>query len=126
MTADNDTLTETEFAVEVDRMRHAGAERAKAAATWILDGNSTEGTARAILEGLENGDPMVLDTLPAFSFGEWSGESEREMIEAETDVDVDSLSGDEHDELCNAYLDGFNDEIGAACEREARAFLGLD
>jgi hypothetical protein len=39
-----------------------------------------------------------------FSFGEWAGESEKEIIESVTGLDMDDLSDEDVDELCDAFL----------------------
>lgn len=36
----------------------------KSAGTWVFDGNTDQRTYAAILKGIEDGDPMVLDGLP--------------------------------------------------------------
>ena len=39
-----------------------------------------------------------------FSFGEWAGESEKEIIERETGFSMDDFSDDDIDEMLDAYL----------------------
>ena len=39
-----------------------------------------------------------------FSFGEWAGESEREIIYSITGLEYDDLSPEDVDELCDAFL----------------------
>lgn len=92
--------------------------------SWVLDGNSTEAEARALLDGLNDGDPMIYDALPDFAFGEWSGDSEREIIGALVD-DFDSLAPEDVDELANTYLDAWYAGRDASAENEALLFLGL-
>lgn len=102
----------------------AGFLRGWDSGTWVLDGNSTEAEARALLDGFADGDPMIYDSLGDFSFGEWSGESEREIIGAFVD-DFDSLAPEDVDELANTYLDAWHAGRDASAENEARMFLGL-
>ena len=65
---------------------------------------------RAMAE--ERGASTLYST--AFVFGEWAGESEREIIEGVTGVDYDDFTEDQLDALCDAFLDGdagiFEDE----------------
>lgn len=85
-----------------------GREHGANAGEWYFDGNTSEETYRTVLRGIEDGDPMVLDTFPTFTFGEWAGESLREIL------------GDEYDDDApDAYLDGFH--AGAAGMIEATA-----
>lgn len=39
-----------------------------------------------------------------FNFGEWAGETERDMIEAVTGLCYAELTDDEVDDLCDAFL----------------------
>ena len=41
-----------------------GYEHGKTAGTWVFDGNTPQATYAAVLQGIEDGDPMVLDQLP--------------------------------------------------------------
>ena len=41
-----------------------GYQDGTAAGTWVFDGNTTTETYAAILAGIEDGDPMILDQLP--------------------------------------------------------------
>jgi len=50
------------------------------------------------------GEEMQKERGGEFSFGEWAGESEREVLEYVCGVDMDDLTNDEADELLNAYL----------------------
>lgn len=61
-------------------MRKIARERGTAAGSWIVDGNTTAETARAILAGYDNGDPAVMDMAPAPLSGEWAGESIPEIF----------------------------------------------
>jgi len=51
--------------------RRDGAEAGRNAASWCTDGNTTLETYRAILRGIEDGDPAVLD---AYRVPDLSGE----------------------------------------------------
>lgn len=53
--------------------RTLGAEHGANAASWVIDGRTPAATARRILLGIDDGDPAVLDTLPAPDLsGQWA------------------------------------------------------
>ena len=58
----------------------------------------------AVKEMKEAGAEMMKERGGNFSFGEWAGESEREIIENVTGLDMDELSPEDVDELCEAFL----------------------
>ena len=41
-----------------------GRDAGRAAASWMFDGNTPEDTYRAVLRGIEEGDPAILDAYP--------------------------------------------------------------
>ena len=84
-----DTMNETEWAKCVDDMRKAGAAAGKAAATWLIDGNTSEATVRRMLAQWGEGDPAA-PSAPCPLSGEWAYEpSLRDWVERETDADPD-------------------------------------
>ena len=42
-----------------------GRDAGKAAASWMFDGNTPEDAYRAVLRGIDDGDPAILDAHPA-------------------------------------------------------------
>jgi len=58
----------------------------------------------AVKEMKEAGAEMMKERNGEFSFGEWAGESVREIIENVTGLDMDELSPEDVDELCEAFL----------------------
>ena len=58
----------------------------------------------AVKEMAEAGEEMRKERGGEFSFGEWAGESEKEIVEAVTGLCFDDLSDDGVDELCDAFL----------------------
>jgi len=98
-----------------------GREDGVAAGTWILDGNSTEEAARALLAGIEDGDPAVLDALPSAPLsGEFAdGLLPRDVLAwyGLTEEDAES------DDILSAYEDGYADGVQEEAERSARAML---
>jgi hypothetical protein len=63
-----------------------------------------KGFRMALREMKEAGKEMQGERDGEFCFGEWAGESEREVLEYVCGVDMDDLTSDEVDELLNAYL----------------------
>lgn len=89
-----------------------GREHGANAGEWYFDGNTEDATYSAVLKGIEDGDPQVLDTFPTFSFGEWAGESVSEIL--------GDLPEDEADEITEAYLQGFYEGSADMIESTAR------
>jgi len=52
------------------------------------------------------GAAMMEERGGEFCFGEWAGESEREIIEIVTGLDFDALDELDVDSLCESYLAG--------------------
>src|SRR5262249_48651513 len=102
--------------------REQGYDRGKAAAGRYFDGNTSEDTYRRVLQGIEEGDPAVMDTLPSCPLsGEWADEiTPRGLFE-----DL-GMSGDEDyaDDVLNAYEDGFSQGATDELVRVARVMTG--
>jgi hypothetical protein len=65
----------------------------------------TEKEYRKALSAMKRaGKEMAEERNGEFSFGEWAGESEREMIESITGYDMDDYTLDQQDELCEVFL----------------------
>jgi hypothetical protein len=93
-----------------------GRERGHAAGTWVIDGNTSEDIARAIVKGYEDGEPEVMDMQPAPLSGEWADDPTVKTVlrdiadEAGDEIDADSES-DLLDIFEMAYSDGYWNEI---------------
>lgn len=112
-TADVDALTA--------RARELGAAEGKSAASWYFDGNTSDDTYRRVLAGLDDGDPAILDTLPASPLsGEWAdGPTPRTLAD-----DLGIAPDDARlDELCSAYEDAFAEASSDGIEAIARNML---
>jgi hypothetical protein len=110
---------------EAEAMRKLGSEHGRAAASWLLNGDSSEADARRLLDGIEEGDPEVLDALPNPPSGEWAGDPTAEDLIREAGLDVPE-EPEAVEELWQAYSDGFGTGAHEGAEAEARAWLGLD
>ena len=71
-----------------------------AAGSWVVDGNTSDQACAAILEGLEDGDPAVYDTLPSPL---WNGE------------EADDVYG----RALVEFTRGVEDEVVRACRARA-------
>jgi hypothetical protein len=108
-----DAITaETERQGEVD---------GRAAGSWLIDGNSTQETAWRLLQGIEDGDPEVLDSVPSAPLsGEWAdGLLSRDLL-AEYGLNEDD---DAADDVLTAYESGFARGVADEVERAALAML---
>jgi hypothetical protein len=96
-----------------------GRDAGRAAASWIFDGNTPEDTYRAVLRGIDDGDPAILDAYPPPGLSAGAGY-------AEADLACD-LSLDHEDELppdaVTAYLDAAGESFWHETERLAREHL---
>lgn len=120
---DTITLTDAEFALEIESMRKAGADAGHAAATWLVDGNTDEDTARRILAQWDEGDCNAPHAPAPFS-GEWADDpTVSDVIERETSLEFDSLTPEEIDELTTAFEDAYAEAWQDEAERSVRAIL---
>ena len=99
--------------------RKAGRERGLAAASWVFDGNTTDTAYRAVLQGIIDGDPAVLDQVsaPDWLSGEWAGESITELL-------GESSGNDERDdEVADVYVEAAETAYWNTVERTARRMV---
>ncbi len=113
-----------DYAVTCEMARRQGVEHGKAAASWYFDGNTPDETYRAVLRGIEEGDPAVLDTFPAAPLsGEWAdGPTPSSVLEdlAGTSAWDGVFSDEDAEEYVQAYEDGFDEASRDEIERVAR------
>jgi hypothetical protein len=107
----------------IEEAAKRGAEAGTAAGTWAIDGNTSAETVARILQGIEDGDPEVLDMQPAPLSGEWAGESIEELLgDLLPDNEVQpAMHDDRYDALLDAYEGAFGEAYWAEVERSARA-----
>jgi hypothetical protein len=108
---------------QAERMEALGRECGTAAGSWLLDGNSSEAEARALLEGIEAGDPATMDALPSAPLsGEWADGLTAAGVLEEAGIEPDSA---EHEsELVDAFEAGYTQGVADEACRLARAILG--
>lgn len=90
----------------------AGTEAGHNVATWA---EITPDNAQAILDGYDEGDPIILDMMPAPLSGEYAGESIPEIVHA-SGLDYDSLDTDDardHNDI-DTFLDAYEDAYQTA------------
>lgn len=118
-------LWRTSYPVLVDRIensaRRQGIADGKGVGSWVIDGNTSEETARRILQGLEDGDPEIIDGLPSGPLsGEWAdGLLPRDVLGWYGLLEDD----DEADDVLRAYEDGWSEGMVDEVERAARALV---
>jgi len=105
----------------IAKATEAGAEHGRSAASWFFDGNTDRETYAAVLRGLEDGDPAVLDTFPSSPLsGEWADSPTPASV-------LEDLGVDECDDAASDYLDayesGFYEAVSHEIERVARLQL---
>jgi hypothetical protein len=112
-----------------------GAEHGLAAASWVTDGNTSVETFRVLRDGIVEGDPEVLDRLPAADLsGEWAdGYTSRRLFEDATGLDAHAEATwnvDEYDwmvdGLCAAYEEAFQSVVLGELERVCEYHLGAE
>lgn len=105
------------------RAARLGAEHGLRAGAWIIDGNTTPESARAILRGIEEGDPFILDNLPIVPdlTGEWADRPSGTAIYFEI-TEADEI-GDDFTDVLDIYEQAYTDAAVAEIERSARAMV---
>lgn len=90
---------------QLARAEEMGREHGENAASWYFDGNTTLETYRAVLTGMEDGDPAILDTFPCSPLsGEWADDPTPRSVLADLGVEEDS---EDADTLLWEYEDAF-------------------
>ena len=99
-----------------------GYEAGVAAGSWVLDGNSSEADAQALLRMIEDGDPMF--EVPSPLSGEWADGWTPALVFEQADVerpDDPDAEGELLDCFEAGFCEGYEDEV----VRSARSLLGL-
>ena len=96
-----------------------GRDAGKAAACWVFDGNTCEDAYRAVLRGIEDGDPAILGAHPAPGLSADGGYTEADLagdlgLDGEDQLPPDAVT---------AYLDAADRAFWHETERIAREHL---
>jgi hypothetical protein len=105
--------------------RARGQSDARAAASWITDGNTKHEAAVAVLQLAEDGDPALDDYLPRRPdlSGEFADDlTPASLAEEITGADASEIDSDLIDTLADAYEDGVSETFEDACVAELRQF----
>jgi hypothetical protein len=101
-----------------EALKNRGIEDGTHAASWLVDGNTPEPVRklRWILQGMEDGDPEILDQLPHPSFcGEWAGEGFNEwariLLDEEVIEDIVEYDDDNDREWLASYEEGWDEGL---------------
>lgn len=111
--------------LEAERL---GADRGHAAATWAYDGNTPEEWYRITLQGIEDGDPAVYDSMsPAGLSGEWSGDPTDRDLARELGLEwSDTRNAHILDEAATRYLEAESEAFWSHIESVCRRALDDD
>ena len=91
--------------------------------SWVLDGNSTQADAQAILDGIETGDPEVMDLMPSPLSGEWADDPTPHTLAADLGLEAEDGETDAAlSEACDAYEAGFSQGFWEVVERTAKVY----
>ena len=105
----------------VERAEQEGYEHGVTAGSWPLDGNSNEESARALLRGVTDGDPLTMDALRSSPLsGEWADGVTPADVLGWYDLDEDD---DAAEEVLQAFEAGFSRGVQDEAVRSARAVL---
>lgn len=105
---------------EESRAHELGREHGRNVGSWVIDGNTTESTARRILAGIEDCDSEIMDMIPSPLSGEWSGDPTPQSVLAQLGI----TDPDEQDNALNEYESGFTQGWEGEVSRAARAITG--
>lgn len=107
----------------MERARRLGAEHGRNSGSWVIDGNTSAETARAIVAGYEDGDPRVMDMQPSPLSGEWADDMSPSDLMLALDLDPSAIYEDIHeDDICDAYEMGFSEGFWEQVIADARGF----
>ena len=107
------------------RARELGTEYGRAAALWFFDGNTDADTYRRVLEGLEEGDPEILESIPSSPLsGEWADGLTMGRLLEELGVEDPhaelSFNAEPWDSIADVFCDAYSAAAVEEVERVAR------
>jgi len=105
----------------IEQAEQKGYEYGVSAGSWLLDGNSSEDAARRRLQGIEDGDPEILDALPCSPLsGEWADSLTPADVLGWYDLDEEHEAAED---VLRAFEAGFSRGVEAEAVRSASALL---
>lgn len=123
---EGDEVDLDDLATASDRATENGTKDGTNAAAWFVQNMSDE-VARVTLDGIDDGDPAVLDGLPFLDLsGQWAdGPSVRSVLEA---LDLEALDPDSEvaSDIVDTYRDAFDAAVSDEVERACRAALDVE
>lgn len=106
-----------------EEARQIGEDAGISAAGWFFDGNTEREQYVAVLRGLMDGDPEVMDSLPCPDLsGEWADDPTPASVLAELGLEEDF---DGADEVLSAWEEGAAQGVTQEIERVCRLQLNL-
>src|SRR5579859_7892445 len=100
-----------------------GRLRGQAAGSWVLDGNSSQESARKLLQGWEDGDPEVMDIQPSPLSGEYADDPTQQSLLRELGYKEADFP-DEADDIATAYEQAYGEGSWEEVRSHARAIAG--
>lgn len=98
-----------------------GAEHGQAAASWFFDGNTPVEQYEAVLRGIVECDPMVMDSLPSSPLsGEWADSYSLRDLADELGMAMDD---DSFADACDAYEAAFDEAVTYTIEAACLSYL---
>jgi hypothetical protein len=116
-----DNLTQYE-----NEAREMGRQAGIAAASWVIDGNTSQEHIQRMVKMLDDGDPEFYDWInPPNLSGEWADDPTPGTLAYEiTDLDSDYPGFDQIvDAIADAWEAGVEEVFDVECERILRAAL---
>jgi len=122
-------MTASRFDTLVDRAEELGASCGRDDAGWYFDGNTSAETYARVLQGLEDGDPAIVDTFPANPLsGEWAyGITSAAVLQWAAKCDdaaVAILSDELRHVIYTAFEMAYDVAVAEGIERVARLHAG--
>lgn len=121
-------MNERRFLRALGSLARAGYEAGAAAGSWVVDGNTSAAAAAALLVGLEDGDPAVLDSLPGSPLsGEWADGPTPSSVLADVGLSYSSSAEPEVlDDLLRSFEAAFDAGVRDEVTCSAAAVFGLE
>lgn len=107
----------------IELSKQHGAEKGRAAGSWIIAPNMKEAASQRILDGYNDGDPEVMDMCPAPLSGEFAGDPIPSVVLQELGIEFDHESADE---VLDAFEDSFQEAFWHTVIRAASIQCGYE